>query len=193
MLAHFFNPSLHVKPYFLFPNVLKRWSFQKNCAGIWSFLYYQEGWYFFFQKIWSNSLDGKWKMIFFKNMTFSSNALKRLFFQKIALEYDFSCIIWESRIWWYDIFSLYGKWKMIFLKKHMEIWHFLYICINVTNMILPYYQKKSKTIFSQENTLKGDWHSRSHSRKSSNNFLYFYGDLHWRFHVLLSSEKKQET
>ena len=34
--------TLHEKPYFLFPNVLKRWSFQKNRTGIWSFLYHQE-------------------------------------------------------------------------------------------------------------------------------------------------------
>ena len=51
--------TLHRKPYFLFPDVLKRWSFQKNCAGIWSFLYYRERWYFFFPKIWSYTLDGK--------------------------------------------------------------------------------------------------------------------------------------
>ena len=25
--------TLHGKPYFPFPDVLKRWSFQKNCAG----------------------------------------------------------------------------------------------------------------------------------------------------------------
>ena len=61
--------SLHGKPYFLFPDVLKRWSFQKNCAGIWSFLYYRERWYFFFPKIWSYTLDGKWKMIFLKKYT----------------------------------------------------------------------------------------------------------------------------
>ena len=30
----------------------------------------------------------------------------------------------------------------------------------------------------------------SHSRKSFNDPLYFYGDLHRRFHILLSSEKK---
>ena len=30
--------TLHGKPYFLFPDALKRWSFQKNCAGTWSFL-----------------------------------------------------------------------------------------------------------------------------------------------------------
>ena len=29
-------------------NVLKRWSFQKNRAGVWYFLQYLERWYFFF-------------------------------------------------------------------------------------------------------------------------------------------------
>ena len=58
--------TLHGKPYFIFPDVLKRWSFQKNCAGIWSFLYYRERWYFFFPKTWSYTIGGKWKMIFLK-------------------------------------------------------------------------------------------------------------------------------
>ena len=62
-------PSLHGKPYFLFPDILKRCSFQKSCAGIWSFLYYRERWYFFSPKIWSYTLDGKWKMIFLKKYT----------------------------------------------------------------------------------------------------------------------------
>ena len=61
--------ALDRKPYFLFPDVLKRWSFQKNSAGIWSFLYYREIWYFFCPKIWSYTLDGKWKMIFLKKYT----------------------------------------------------------------------------------------------------------------------------
>ena len=42
---------------------------KKNCAGIWSSLYYRERWYFFFPKIWSYTLDGKWKMIFLKKYT----------------------------------------------------------------------------------------------------------------------------
>ena len=42
---------------------------KKNCAGIWSFLYYRERWYFFFPKIWSYTLAGKWKMIFLKKYT----------------------------------------------------------------------------------------------------------------------------
>ena len=61
--------TLHGKPYFLLPDVLKRWFFQNNCAEIWSFLYYRERWYFFFPKIWSYTLDGKWKMIFLKKYT----------------------------------------------------------------------------------------------------------------------------
>ena len=59
-------------------NAPKRLSFQKNCAGTWSFLYYLGRWYSFSAK--------------------------------------------------YDIFSLDGKWKMIFLKKYMKIWYF---CIYV--------------------------------------------------------------
>ena len=77
----------------------------------------------------------------------------------------------------YDIFPLDRKWKMIFSKKYMEIWYFLYIGINVTNMI-----------FSRKNTLKDDWHSRSHSRRSSNDSLY--RDLNRHFYIFLCSGKK---
>ena len=42
--------------------------FKKNHAGIWSFLYYRERSCFFFPKIWSYTLDGKWKMIFLKKI-----------------------------------------------------------------------------------------------------------------------------
>ena len=77
---------MHEKPYFLFPDSPKRWPFQKNHGGIWSFLYYRERSCFLFPKIWSYTLDGKWKMIFLKkihgNMIFSSNFLKRWSFQK---------------------------------------------------------------------------------------------------------------
>ena len=46
--------------------ILKRWSFQKDDTGIWSFLYYLERWYFFAREHEIFSLDGKWKIIFFK-------------------------------------------------------------------------------------------------------------------------------
>ena len=77
---------LHGKPYFLFQDALKRWSFQKNRTGTWYFFYYWKRWYFFFSKIWSYTLSGKRKMIFLKkihgNKIFSTNFLKRWSFQK---------------------------------------------------------------------------------------------------------------
>ena len=133
-------------------NVLKRSFFQKNSTEIWYFLlYYLERWYFFFPKIWSYSLDGKWKMIFLKkihgNMIFSSNVLKRWSFQKNCtgiwsfLYHEERWHFFFPKIWY---FFTDGKWKMIFLKKYMEIWCFLYICINVTNMILPFCKKNQR-------------------------------------------------
>ena len=65
--------SLHGKPNFFFPDLLKRWSFQNNRAGIWYFLYYWERSSFFFPKTWSYTLDGKWG-------------------------HDISCFIWKDDI-----------------------------------------------------------------------------------------------
>ena len=39
--------TLHI---FFFQNVLKRWSFQKNRTGTWSFMYYLERWGYFYSK-----------------------------------------------------------------------------------------------------------------------------------------------
>ena len=71
---------------------------------------------------------------------------KMIFPKKFTLEYNLSCIIWKDGIFSgkYDIFSLDGNRKMIFLKKYMEIWCFLYICIKVTNMILPFCKKNQR-------------------------------------------------
>ena len=140
------------KPYFCFPNVLK-WSFHKNRTGIWSFLYYQERWYFFFPKIWSYSLDTKGKMIFFKKntwkydiffkcsekMVFPKNSSQNMIFFVISGKIVF---LFSKK---YDIFSLGGKWKkMIFIKIRLEIWYFLYIWVGVTGATLPSCQKKTK-------------------------------------------------
>ena len=123
--------TLHRKPYFLFPDVLKRSFFQKNCAGIWSFLYYRERWYFFFPKIWSYPLCGKWKMIFFKKIhgnIFPSNVPNRWSFQE-ELRWDTIFLVISEKMAFFsrkrDIFSLGGKWEMIFRKKYVEIWYFL--------------------------------------------------------------------
>ena len=152
---HQLSKSLHEKPYFLSPNVLKRWSFQKNRTGIWSFLYYQERWYFFFPKIWSYSSDTKGKMIFLKKkkntwkydiffecsekMVFPRNSCLGVIFFVISGKMVF---LFSRK---YDIFSLGGKWKkMIFIKEHVEIWYFLYICVGVTSMTLPSWGKRNK-------------------------------------------------
>ena len=93
--------TLHEKPYFLFPHVLKRWSFQKNCGGIWSFLYYRERWYFFFPKTWSYTSDGKWKMIFLKKYTEIWYFLQ--IFWKYGLSKGYSAGTWSFLYyleWW---------------------------------------------------------------------------------------------
>ena len=64
---------------------------------------------------------------------------------------------------------------------------YMYKCYKYDITLL---EKESKMIFSGKNSLKGDSHSRSDSRNSSNDSLYFYENLHRRFHILLSSEKK---
>ena len=77
---------MHEKQYFLFPNVLKRWSFEKNCTGPYghctmTFLVLSGKMIFIFPENISYSLDTKEKMISLKkipaNMIFSSNVLKR--------------------------------------------------------------------------------------------------------------------
>ena len=148
--------TLHGKPYFLFPDVLKRWSFPKNSAGIWPFLHYWKRWYFFVPKIWSYTWDGKWKVIFLKkmhgNMIFSSNFLKRWFFQK-------------------------GPREVAIFRKYMEMWHFLYTRTVVTNLApRSSFKKKSKMVLSRKNTAKVDWRSRLRSYKK----LQHFSELSWR-------------
>ena len=53
----------------------------------------------------------------------------------------------------YDIFSLGRKWKtMIFIKKRTKIWYFLYICVGVTNMTLPSWQKNKDALALKKHT-----------------------------------------
>ena len=117
--------------------------FPKNCAWTWYFLYYLERWYFSFPNIWSHFLDGKWKMIFLKkihgNVIFSLNAPKRWSFQKKSC-WNIIFLVLSGKMTFssikYDIFILDVIWNIIFLKKYIQISYFLYICLNVTNMIL---------------------------------------------------------
>ena len=96
----------------------------KNRTGILFFLYYQEWWYLFFTKIWSYSLDGKWKRNFLKkihgNVIFHANILKRWSFQK-------NCI---------------GIWSFLYYQEKYYFFH--------ENVILLF-RLKTKGHFSQKN------------------------------------------
>ena len=180
--------TLHEKPYFLFPNVLKRLSFQKIRTGIWSFLfYYQERWYFLSPKILSYSLDGKWKMIFLKNAPKTWSFQKKSPWNMISLVYLERWYFFPGKC---EIFSFDGKWKISFSRNTGDMIFFVYTykCYKYDITLL---QKKEKWSFPEKSTLEADWRSISHSRQSSNDstFMYFYGDLHRRFHMLLSTEK----
>ena len=132
------------KKHFLFPNVLKEWSFQKNRTGIWSFFVV---------------LSGKMIFLFPENMNL---------FLRRKMKDDLSQ-------------EIHGN--MIFSRN-------IYIYIYCYKYDITLLQNKSKMTLSRKNTLKGDWHPRSYSRKSSSDSLNFYKDLHRRFHILLSCEKK---
>ena len=125
-------------------------------------------------------------MIFYSNAPKSDLSTHK----KIVLEYDLSCIIWKDCFFSENmIFFLWTENERWSFPR--ETWKYDIFCIYAQMLQIWYYAsaKKSEMIFSQKNSLKGDWHSRSHSRKSSNDSLYFYGHIHRSFHILLSSEK----
>ena len=180
-------------------DVMKRWSFLKNCAGIWSFLYYREIWYFFFPKIWSCSLDGKWKMIFLKkihrNIIFSSNFLKRWYFQK-GPRWDMIFLVLSRKIVFFPkTYFFLGQEVRDYLSQeiHKNMIFFVYMYRCYKRSATPLCRKNQRWSYLAKIHLKVievvDWHSI----KSSSNSLYFHGDLYRRFHVLLSSEKTQKT
>ena len=141
---------------------------KKNCAGIWSFLYYRERWYFFFPKNMILPFRRKMKDDLSQKNTrkydiFFKLSEKMVFSKRATLGHDLSCIIWKDGIFFQkrDIFSLGRKWEMTFLKKYMEIWYFLCTRTGVTNVVSrPSAKKKSKMVLSRKNTPKGDWRSR---------------------------------
>ena len=100
---------------------------KKIGLDVWSFLYYQERWYFFFPKISSYSLDKKWKMIFLKkNME-----------------------IWYFlQMFWKDGLSIKLHWNMTFVVLSTKI-----IFLFPENMIL-FFRRKMKDDLSQKNTWK---------------------------------------
>ena len=138
--------SLCEKPYFLFPNVLKRWSFRKKSYRNMIFLVlsgkviflFPENMILFFRHKRKDDLSQKntWKYdIFFKcseMMVFPKNSCLNMIFFVISGKMVF---LFSRK---YDNFSLGGKWKkMIFIKKRVGIWYFLYICVGVAAWHCP--------------------------------------------------------
>ena len=126
---------------------------------------------------------------------------KKIFSRRTAPGYDLSCIIWKDGIFfpktWY-FFSLGRKPATTFRKEYMEIWYFLCTRVGVTNLMsrpppTPPAKKIQGCPYPAKIHLKVievlDWHPGNSSSKS----LYLLRDLYKRFHVLLSSEKNQET
>ena len=132
--------------------------FPKNCAGIWSSLYYLERWFFFSRK-YDHTPRQKMKddisqKKLYENMILSSNVLKRWSFEK-RLRWTGS-IFSPKRLY----FSLGGKWERererddLFQEIHENIF-------STQQFPRPPCLKNLKTILSRKNIPKGDWHSRS--------------------------------
>ena len=117
---------------------------------------------FFFPKIWSYSLDTKRKMICLKKNLeiwyFLQMFWKDSLSKKLAPEHDLFCNIWKDGFFFSRkyIFSLGGKWKkMIFIKKRVEIWYFLYICVGVRDVALPPWLKNEDAPKKYTSSVKG--------------------------------------
>ena len=117
---------------FFFPDVLKRRSFQKDCAGIWSFLYYREIWYFFLPKRWSYLQMENERWSFSKKYT-------EIWFFECSEKMDFSkrprrdmiFLVLSGKLVFLPASMAFFPWTenergMTFLKKYTETWYFLF-------------------------------------------------------------------
>ena len=112
-MSHFSIYTLHGKPCFLFPDVLKRWSFQKNPAGTWSLLYYRKRGYFFFPKTWTYSIDGKRKMIFLEKNSWKCDIFykcsEKMVFSKM-LHWDMIFLVLSGKIVYFFRENIFFPW-----------------------------------------------------------------------------------
>ena len=124
---------------------------------------------------------------------------KMVFSKRSALGHDISCIIWKDGIFFTEniFFPWAGRERWPFSRNTWKYEHVragTYLCTRkgVTNLVsCPSAKKSQGWSYHAKVHLKVidvlDWHPR----KSSSNSLYFQRDLYKPFHVLLSSEKKQ--
>ena len=197
-----FGHALHGKPYFLFPDVLKRWFFQNKSRWNMIFVVLSRKMIFLFpknmilhvrRKMKDDLSQKKYTEIWYFLQTFWKDGL----FKK-GRAGTWSFLYYLERQYFFsrkhDIFSVGGKWGWPFWRN---TWKYDIFCVHVrvleTWRHAPQSKKNQRWSYPAKIHLKMinvlDWHSR----KSSNNSLYFYGDLYRRFNVLLSSEKSQQT
>ena len=140
---------------------------------------------------------------------FSSNVLKSWPFKKKSHLNMIFFVISEkvAFLFFPKISSFFFKRKMkddLSQKIHgnMIFSVYMYKCYKYDITTLP---KKAKIIFSRKNKVIGEISDITenmifilfiyilgwYSRKSSNDFMYFYGDSYRRFYILLSSDKKK--
>ena len=156
--------------------------------------------FFFFPKIWSYTLGGKWKMNFLYkihgNMIFSSAPPKRRSFQKEPRRDMIFLVLFENMVSFsrkHDIFSLGRKPGMTFLKEYMEIWYFLCTRVSVTNVVSrPSAKKNHGWSYPAKIHLKVIYVLDWRPGKGSSNSLYFHGDLNGRFMYCSPAKKKRK-
>ena len=109
---------------------------KKNRAGIWSFLYYWEIWYFFFPKIWSYLQTENERWPFSKKK--KKNTRKYEIFFKCSEKMDFSkrtvrdliFLVLSGKVVFFSQSMVFFPWTeneggMTFLKRYTETWYFL--------------------------------------------------------------------
>ena len=172
--------------------------FPKNCAGIWSFLYYWEISNFFFPKTLSYPLDGKWKISFSKKYTEICFFLQMfwkdgLFKKDCAATWYF--LHYQER--WF--FSPKTSYFLLGTKVRDDLFQeidgnmviFVYTCGCYKRGATLLCQKKRGRSYPPKINLKVIDVLDFLSRRRFSNSLYIHGDLYRRFYILLSSEEKQ--
>ena len=109
---------------------------KKNRAGIWSFLYYWEIWYFFFPKIWSYLQTENERWPFSKKK--KKNTRKYEIFFKCSEKMDSSkrtvrdliFLVLSGKVVFFSQSMVFFPWTkneggMTFLKRYTETWYFL--------------------------------------------------------------------
>ena len=182
---------------FFFPDVLKRRSFQKDCAGIWSFLYYREIWYFFLPKRWSYlqmenerwSFSKKYTEIWYFLRMFWKDGL----FKKTASGHDLSCTIWKVGISSrkHGIFSLDEKRERNDFSQEIHGNMIFSIWYVPHPLCHPYKNKNQRQSYLPKIHQKVTDIPDRHARKGPKNSLYLHGNLYRRFHILQFSKKNK--